>query len=99
LAEIPSSVSIDANRLRAAAEVLLKMGANEVFVFGSATCSGLRSESDIDLAVRGLPPARFFAAVSRATDELGRPVDLVDLDDLTPTVRYILGSGELIRVL
>jgi predicted nucleotidyltransferase len=59
----------------------------------------LRSDSDIDIAVRGLPPARFFAAASKATDILGRQADLMDLDDHSLAVRYVLGSGELIGVL
>jgi predicted nucleotidyltransferase len=92
-------VSIDAGRLRAAAALLFDMGASEIFVFGSAARNELRPESDVDIAVRGLPPARFFAAASKAADVLGRPVDLMDLDDPNPTVRYVLGSGELVRVL
>jgi predicted nucleotidyltransferase len=63
------------------------MGASEVFVFGSAARNELRPESDVDIAVRGLPPNRFFAGASQAADALGRPVDLIDLDDRTPTVR------------
>ncbi len=95
------AVSIDAERLHAAAAaaLLFDMGASEVFVFGSAARDELRPQSDVDIAVRGLPPARFFAAASKAADALGRPVDLMDLDDPTPTVRYVLGSGELVRVL
>jgi predicted nucleotidyltransferase len=93
------AVSIDAEPLRAVAALLFDMGASEVFLFGSAARNELRPKSDIDIAVRGLPPARFFAAASKAADVLGRPVDLMDLDDPTPTVRYILGSGELVRVL
>ena len=58
----------------------------------------LRPGSDIDMAVRGLPPSVYFSAISKAADLLGRPVDLVDLDDPTPIVRYLLGSGELVRV-
>jgi len=93
-----ASETIDAARLSTAARVLLSMGATEVYVFGSATRNGLRPDSDIDIAVRGLSPAKYFAAASKTTDVLGRPVDLVDLDDPTPTVRYVLSSGELIRV-
>jgi hypothetical protein len=93
------AVSIDAERLRAAAALLFDMGASEVFVFGSAARNELRPQSDVDIAVKGLPPARFFAAASQAADALGRPVDLMDLDDPTPTVRYVVGSGELVRVL
>jgi len=93
-----STVFIDAKTLSAAASLLLRLGATEVFVFGSATKGSLRPGSDIDMAVRGLPPSAYFSAVSKAAELLGRPVDLVDLDDPTPTVRYLLGSGELIRV-
>jgi len=58
----------------------------------------LRPDSDIDMAVSGLPPKTYFSAISRVSDLLGRPVDLVDLDDATPRVRHLLGSGELVRV-
>jgi len=92
-------LSIDDSSLRAAAKLLFGMGASEVFIFGSATRNELRPDSDIDIAVRGLPPARFFAAASKATDILCRQADLMDLDDRSPAVRYVLGSGELIRVL
>jgi hypothetical protein len=50
------------------------------------------------MAVAGLPSQVYFSAVSKASDLLGRPVDLVDLDDPTPLVGYLLGSGELVRV-
>jgi hypothetical protein len=60
---------------------------------------GLGDKTDFDIAVRGLPPARFVTAASKATDALGRPVDFIELEDLSPALRYGLGSGELIRVL
>ena len=89
---------LDSTALEATASLLIGLGATEVFVFGSATRGGLRPGSDIDMAVRGLPPSVYFSAISKATELLGRPVDLVDLDDPTPIVRYLLGSGELVRV-
>ena len=58
----------------------------------------MRPSSDIDIVVRELPPSVYFSAISKAADLLGRPVDLVDLDDPTPIVRYLLSSGELVRV-
>ena len=82
----------------AAADLLRSLGATQVFVFGSAARGELRPDSDVDLAVTGLPSQVYFSAVSKASDLLGRPVDLVDLDDPTPLVRYLLGSGELLRV-
>lgn len=93
-----ATVFIDGNVLLAAANLLLRMGATQVFVFGSATKDGLRPDSDIDMAVTGLPPTVYFSAISKASDLLGRPVDLVDLDDPTPLVRRLVGSGELVRV-
>ncbi|HKW96792.1 MAG TPA: nucleotidyltransferase domain-containing protein [Bryobacteraceae bacterium] len=93
-----AEISIDSTALAAAASLLRGLGATEVFVFGSATRDRLRPGSDIDMAVRGLPPSVYFSAISKAADLLGRPVDLVDLDDPTPIVRYLLDSGELVRV-
>lgn len=89
---------IEKTALVAAANLLRSMGATRVFVFGSAIKGGLRPDSDVDLAVTGLPSQVYFSAASKASDLLGRPVDLVDLDDSTPLSRYIVGSGELVRV-
>ena len=88
----------DKESVLAAARLLRSMGASEVFVFGSVTAGELRPGSDIDMAVSGLPAQVYFSAISRAADLIGRPVDLVDLDDDTPLVRYLRGSGELVRV-
>lgn len=89
---------IEKNAASAAANLLRSMGATRVFIFGSAAKGGLRPDSDVDMAVAGLPPQVYFSAVSKASDLLGRPVDLVDLDDPTPMVHYLLGSGELVHV-
>jgi predicted nucleotidyltransferase len=93
-----AKILIDSNLLLAAAKLLRGMGATQVFVFGSATKNGLRPDSDIDMAVTGLPPVVYFSAISKASDIFGRPVDLVDLDDPTPLVRHLVDSGELVRV-
>jgi predicted nucleotidyltransferase len=58
----------------------------------------MRPDSDIDMAVTGLPSRVYFSAVSKASDLFGRPVGLVDLDEQTPRVRYLPRSGELVRV-
>jgi predicted nucleotidyltransferase len=52
-----AKIFIDSNAFAAVASLLLRLGATEVFVFGSATKADLRPGSDIDLAVRGLPPS------------------------------------------
>jgi predicted nucleotidyltransferase len=82
----------------ATSNLLRRMGASEVFVFGSLARNELRPDSDIDIAVSGLPPKVYFSAVSKVSDVLGRPVDLLDLDEQTPLVRHLIASGELIRV-
>ena len=81
-----------------AARALRADGAREVYVFGSAAAEGPREGSDVDLAVSGLPPGVFFAAMARAGDILGRPLDLVDLDEDSPFTRYLRSEKELVRV-
>jgi len=89
--ELRRSIELAAGLLKAA-------GAHEVYVFGSAARGSLRDDSDIDLAVSGLPPQRFFEAMSKACDALGRPLDLIDLDEDTPFTRFLRDEGELLRV-
>ncbi|HUU12792.1 MAG TPA: nucleotidyltransferase domain-containing protein [Terriglobia bacterium] len=85
-------------RIQKAVAALRAAGAEEVYVFGSAA-KGVTDEcSDVDLAVSGLPPGVFFRAMAAASDALGLPLDLVDLDDDTPFTRYLRSEGELRRV-
>lgn len=93
-----STVQTDNEAVLAAASLLRHMGASQVLIFGSAVRGELRPDSDIDMAVRGLAPRVYFSAISKASDILGRPLDLVDLDDDTPLVRHLRRSGELVRV-
>jgi predicted nucleotidyltransferase len=90
--------TLEQEAIAKAARVLIGLGASQVFVFGSAVKGQLRPDSDIDMAVSGLPANIYFSAISQASDLIGRPVDLVDLDDDSGLVRYLRGSGELIRV-
>jgi predicted nucleotidyltransferase len=73
-------------------------GAREVYVFGSASKGRLRPNSDVDMAVSGLPPEVFFRAMAAAHEALGRPLDLIDLDEDNPFIRYLKNKGELLRV-
>jgi len=81
-----------------AVAVLKAAGAREVYVFGSAAAGRLRKGSDVDLAVSGLPPERFFDAMGKAQDALQYALDLVDLDEATPFTDYLKEEGELERV-
>ena len=81
-----------------AAEALRAAGAKEVYLFGSAATGRFGEGSDVDLAVAGLPPERFFPAMARAARILDRSLDLVDLDEDNPFTHYLREEGELIRV-
>jgi len=84
--------------IRRAARALKEAGAREVYLFGSAARGHIHEDSDIDLAVSGLPPEKFFQAMGRAEDILQRPLDLVDLDEVNPFTRYLKEEEELQRV-
>lgn len=81
--------------IREAAAAVMELGARAVYLFGSAVHDSMDEESDIDLAVTGLPPERFFRAIGCARRILKRPVDLVDLDESTPFTEYLKTSGVL----
>jgi predicted nucleotidyltransferase len=69
----------------AAANVILRSyGATEVHLFGSAANGTMREDSDVDIAVRGISPEKFFSAMAAASEALNRNVDLVDLDSKNP---------------
>jgi predicted nucleotidyltransferase len=84
--------------LKLAAEELKTAGAREIYVFGSVAHASQGFNSDIDLAVSGLPPAIFYRMGARISDLFGRSVDLVDLDSNTPFTRHLRAENELIRV-
>ena len=84
--------------VKAAADCLRRHGAREVYVFGSAASGSLREGSDVDLAVAGLPPDKFFEAMGQASDLLDRPLDLIDLDEDTLFTAYLKEKGKLRRV-
>jgi predicted nucleotidyltransferase len=81
-----------------AADILKSFGATEVYLFGSAATDGYTNESDIDLAVSGLPPADFYKALGRTMASIQRSVDLIDLDEGSDFATFLRNHGELHRV-
>lgn len=81
-----------------AAAVLKQTGAREVYLFGSSAAGTLHEQSDIDPAVTGLPPERFFQAMAQAARVLERQLDLLDLDEANLFTAYVRGKGPLLRV-
>jgi len=86
------------HRIAAAARLLREVGATEVYVFGSTTRATATEKSDVDLAVSGLPPGRFFEMLARVAGVIGRSIDLIDLDEDTAFTRYLKSENELQRV-
>lgn len=69
-----------------------------MYVFGSAAAGTDTADSDLDLAVSGLPPEGFFHAVGEATMAIVRPIDVVDLDEPSAFTDYLARKGRLLRV-
>lgn len=93
--DLPAELDTAINQ---AAAVLKAAGAEAVYLFGSSVKGTTRPDSDIDLAVAGLPPAQFFPVMGQLQFILPRPFDLVDLDVDTPFTRYLKQKGNLRRV-
>jgi uncharacterized protein len=81
-----------------AAEVLKSFGATDVYLFGSVAKGTNNEHSDIDLAVSGIPPEKFFEAMGDTFGAIRQEIDIVDLDEKTPFVSYLKEHGELRRV-
>jgi uncharacterized protein len=81
-----------------AAAILRSYGAQEVYTFGSATKGNFGKDSDLDLAVRGMPPENFYSAVGDALCTLERSVDVIDLDGGSAFGKFLEEHGELVRV-
>lgn len=88
-------------RIREAARVLVSFGATEVYVFGSYARGEATADSDVDLAVRGLPDEVYFRAGAQAEQALPVPVDILTLDEKSEGsafVRLLFRRGEMRRV-
>lgn len=76
---------------RAAALLRTQFGAERVLAFGSLVHPGSFSEdSDVDLAVSGIPSADFFRAWAAAGALCPYELDLVDLRDCSPALRRLI---------
>jgi predicted nucleotidyltransferase len=81
-----------------AAEILMQDGCREVYIFGSLAKGTFSPESDIDLAIVGLPKERFFSAYGRILSQVRRRVDLVGLDYGSDFGNRLRSVGILSRV-
>ena len=81
-----------------AADILMKEGCREVYLFGSLASGSYTEKSDIDIATVGLPKQSFFSAYGKLLSFIERPVDLVPLDYDTDFGRMLIEKGVLTRV-
>jgi predicted nucleotidyltransferase len=79
-------------------DVLVRQfGAIRIILFGSLARGRFAPDSDIDLAVEGIAPEHYFAALAAINRLTRRWVDLKPLEDLDPHFRQrVLTTGECI---
>ena len=84
--------------LKTAIEYLKSVGCSEVYVFGSVGHGDSHTQSDIDIAVRGIQPDNFFFVYGELLSRLQHGVDLVDLDLQKDFGQSLVETGQLRRV-
>lgn len=73
---------------RRAAKILVeRYGVTRIILFGSLAWRRFHPTSDIDLAVEGLDPRRFFRADAELAREIPIPLDLKLLSECPPLLR------------
>lgn len=73
-------------------ELARHYGVDKVYLFGSGA-DPQQQGRDIDLAVTGIDPRRFFAFYGDLILKLSRPVDLVDVSKETKFNRLVRREG------
>jgi predicted nucleotidyltransferase len=93
--QIPASHRHDVEK---ALEILREAGCREIYIFGSLVDGTVTPKSDIDLAVKGIPPEFYFKVLARLIMQLDHPVDLIDLEEDNRFSKMIRREGNLRRV-
>jgi predicted nucleotidyltransferase len=93
--QIPASHRHDVEK---ALEILKDAGCREIYIFGSLVDGTVTPKSDIDLAVKGIPPEFYFKVLARLIMQLDHPVDLIDLEEDNRFSKMIRKEGNLRRV-
>jgi predicted nucleotidyltransferase len=93
--QIPASHRRD---IKKAIEIFKELGSEEVYIFGSLVDGTITSRSDIDLAVKGIPPGFYIKALAKLIMQLDHPVDLINLDEDNRFGNMLKREGYLRRV-
>jgi predicted nucleotidyltransferase len=75
------------DRLPEAAALLRRFGAEQIWLFGSLAWGLFDDRSDVDFAVRGLPPGQELDAWRALSDLLETSVDLLRIETLDQSFR------------
>lgn len=81
-----------------AVKILEDFGCKEIYIFGSLVDGPVTPESDIDIAVKGIPPGSFFTVLAKLMMQLEHPVDLVNLEKGNRFGTMLQKEGYLHRV-
>lgn len=84
--------------LSKATDLLKSAGCTEVYLFGSQATGRAHAGSDVDLGVKGLPPALFFRMHWQLEEILNMQVDLVDFDFQKDFFTVLQKIGELKKI-
>jgi len=85
--------------IETATNILKQAGCTEIYLFGSFADGSYNKNSDIDIAVKGLPKSQFFKLGGRLMMELTHKFDLIDIDNENSRfAKHILRKGGLLRV-
>ena len=93
--QIPTNYQKDIDK---AIKILKSAACTDIFLFGSLAAGKPSDGSDIDLAVRGCPPGKYFHLLGQLLLELEHPVDLVRLDTPDAFARHLEQEGALVRI-
>ena len=85
-------------QLSTATNLLKNAGCTDVFLFGSQATGRAHSGSDVDLGVKGLPPAMFYRMHWQLEDVFDMKVDLVDFDFQKDFFELLQRIGELKKI-
>lgn len=81
--------NIDKEKIVALAK---KYKVSRILIFGSSALPE-RESNDIDIAVAGLPPSKFFTFYGELLFSLSKPVDVVDLENKSRFSGMIAAEG------
>lgn len=92
---LPENFQADLTR---AVAILQQAGCSAIFAFGSLVTGHFNADSDLDLAVVGCPPERFFQVVGQLMYTLEHSIDVVDLDTPNAFTNHLQQHGTLVRI-